>query len=99
MRFKHGGKALLSLAESRFSTYMQCNKFSRFWAPPLQRLTIYPTKDRTMLTISTLKNNFRRWAKIRNTIRELSSLTDRDLNDLGISRSDIRFVAKRSVAR
>jgi uncharacterized protein YjiS (DUF1127 family) len=52
-----------------------------------------------MLTISTLKNNFRRWARIRNTIRELSSLTDRDLNDLGISRSDIRFVAKRSVAR
>ena len=52
-----------------------------------------------MLTISTLKSNFRRWARIRNTIRELSSLCDRDLNDLGISRSDIRFVAKRSVAR
>jgi len=52
-----------------------------------------------MLMISTLKSNFRRWARIRNTIRELSSLSDRDLNDLGISRSDIRFVAKRSVAR
>jgi len=56
-------------------------------------------KDNVMLTISTLKSNFRRWARIRNTIRELSSLSDRDLNDLGISRSDIRFVAKRSVAR
>jgi hypothetical protein len=56
-------------------------------------------KDNDMLTISTLKSNFRRWARIRNTIRELSSLCDRDLNDLGISRSDIRFVAKRSVAR
>ena len=56
-------------------------------------------KDNDMLTISTLKSNFRRWARIRNTIRELSSLSDRDLNDLGISRSDIRFVAKRSVAR
>lgn len=48
-----------------------------------------------MLTLSTLKNNFRRWARMRNTIRELSQLTDRDLADLGISRSDIRFVAKK----
>ena len=99
MRFKHGGKALSALAELRFPTYMQCNKFSRLWVPLLQCLIIYSEKDRAMLTISTLKNNFRRWARIRNTIRELSSLTDRDLNDLGISRSDIRFVAKRSVAR
>jgi uncharacterized protein YjiS (DUF1127 family) len=58
-----------------------------------------PQKEDVMLSISTLKSNFRRWARIRNTIRELSSLSDRDLNDLGISRSDIRFVAKRSVSR
>jgi len=69
---------------------------------PDREVVIEPTliaKDNDMLTISTLKSNFRRWARIRNTIRELSSLSDRDLNDLGISRSDIRFVAKRSVAR
>jgi len=69
---------------------------------PDREAVIEPTliaKDNDMLTISTLKSNFRRWARIRNTIRELSSLSDRDLNDLGISRSDIRFVAKRSVTR
>jgi uncharacterized protein YjiS (DUF1127 family) len=50
-----------------------------------------------MLTISTLKSNLRRWARVRNTIRELSALSDRELSDLGISRCDIRFVAKRAV--
>jgi len=51
-----------------------------------------------MLTISTLKSNLRRWARVRNTIRELSQLTDSDLADLGISRSDIRFIAKKHAA-
>jgi len=58
-----------------------------------------PNKEvMTMLTISTLKSNLRRWARVRNTIRELSQLTDRDLADLGISRSDIRFIAKKHAA-
>ncbi len=51
-----------------------------------------------MLTISTLKKNIRRWARERNTIRELSQLSDRDLADLGISRGEIRFVAKKHAA-
>lgn len=38
----------------------------------------------------------RRKALERATIAELSGLSDRDLADIGISRSDIRFVAKRS---
>jgi uncharacterized protein YjiS (DUF1127 family) len=51
-----------------------------------------------MLTISTLKKNIRRWARERNTIRELSQLSDRDLADLGIARGEIRFVAKKHAA-
>jgi len=37
---------------------------------------------------------FRRYAKIRNTINELSILNDRELSDIGISRSDIMRVAR-----
>ena len=51
-----------------------------------------------MLTINTLKKNIRRWARERNTIRELSQLSDRDLADLGIARGEIRFVAKKHAA-
>ena len=37
---------------------------------------------------------FRRYAKIRNTINELSILNDRELSDIGISRCDIMRVAR-----
>ncbi len=33
------------------------------------------------------------WRRERETIRELSSLSNRELNDLGIGRADIPFVA------
>lgn len=35
-----------------------------------------------------------RQAKIRTTVRELSQLTDRDLSDIGIHRSNIRDVVR-----
>ena len=36
--------------------------------------------------------------KYQRTVKELESLTDRDLNDLGISRCDIRRIAWMEVA-
>ncbi len=35
----------------------------------------------------------RTWLIFRNTVRELECLSDKDLSDLGISRSDIKAVA------
>jgi len=40
----------------------------------------------------------RRYNNANRTVRELSRLSDRELNDLGISRSEIRNVATRAVA-
>jgi uncharacterized protein YjiS (DUF1127 family) len=37
---------------------------------------------------------FRRWRKYNETVKELSALTRRELNDLGITREDIRQVAR-----
>lgn len=42
----------------------------------------------------TILGTFRRWAAYQNTVRELSSLDARSLNDLGLTRSDIQRVAR-----
>jgi uncharacterized protein YjiS (DUF1127 family) len=39
---------------------------------------------------------FRDWRAYRQTVRELSALSNRELNDLGISRGDIYSVARRA---
>jgi uncharacterized protein YjiS (DUF1127 family) len=44
-----------------------------------------------------LIRNYRNWRRYRETVTELNRLTNRELNDLGISRSDIPFVAKKSI--
>lgn len=40
-----------------------------------------------------VRESFAAWRRRNATIRELSMLTDRELNDIGISRYDIPFVA------
>ncbi len=44
--------------------------------------------------LSTLLAGINRWLRYRETVRQLSRLTDRELNDLGIHRSDIDAIAK-----
>ncbi len=46
--------------------------------------------------LSTILAGINRWLRYRSTVRQLSRLTDRELNDIGISRSDISAVAWRS---
>lgn len=38
------------------------------------------------------------WRRYRDSVRELSRLSDRELSDLGISRSEIEFVARQSAS-
>jgi len=44
-------------------------------------------------------DNIRSWNRVRQTRNELYSLSNRELDDLGISRGDIPFVARRAVKR
>jgi uncharacterized protein YjiS (DUF1127 family) len=43
-----------------------------------------------------IKNKIKEWNKYNRTLRELASLTDRELNDIGITRHDIRWIAANS---
>jgi uncharacterized protein YjiS (DUF1127 family) len=44
--------------------------------------------------LSTLLAGINRWLRYRETVRQLSRLTDRELNDLGVHRSDIDAIAR-----
>jgi len=55
------------------------------------------TKEHQMF-IKSLLSKIEAWRHYRASVRELQVLTDRELNDLGIARSDIEFVARQAVA-
>jgi uncharacterized protein YjiS (DUF1127 family) len=44
-----------------------------------------------------IARSYRNWRTYRNTLSELDRLSNRDLADLGISRADIRSVARSAV--
>ena len=48
---------------------------------------------------TSIKNYIRSQISYHNTVAELSGLTDRDLKDLGISRSDIHRIAAESTEK
>jgi len=45
-----------------------------------------------------IRKTLRKWAAYQQTVRELTSLDNRQLNDLGISRTDIQRVARDHVS-
>ena len=46
-----------------------------------------------------LVRSYNNWRRYRETVAELGKLSSRELNDLGISRADIPFIARTSAAR
>ena len=44
-----------------------------------------------------LVRNYRNWRRYRDTVNELSRLSNRELNDLGITRGDIQTVAAKTI--
>lgn len=77
----------------RNKAYMHCNTTAM---RPFKTDQTARLRRIAMLVVNTLAKRLRRWASYRNTVRELSQLSDRDLHDLGIARGEIRFVAKKS---
>ena len=52
-----------------------------------------------MSPIKTISEKLNAWRRYRDAVRELSQLSDRELNDIGIRRGDIEDIVRRSVAR
>ena len=46
------------------------------------------------MSLKSLAEKFKIWQRNRESVRELSKLSDRELADLGINRVDIEFVVK-----
>lgn len=57
--------------------------------------TVAPASLRARLNtrLDDARTRYAQWRTYRRTVHELSALTDRDLSDLGIGRSEIRRVA------
>lgn len=44
-----------------------------------------------------LIRNYRNWRRYRETVTELNRLSNRELSDLGVSRSDIPAIARQAI--
>ena len=51
-----------------------------------------------MTPLKTITEKFNAWLRYREAVKELSQLSDRELNDIGIRRGDIEFIVRQSVA-
>jgi uncharacterized protein YjiS (DUF1127 family) len=49
-----------------------------------------------MTSIKTIAQKLAAWRRYREAVRELSQLSDRELDDIGIRRGDIPFIAASS---
>jgi uncharacterized protein YjiS (DUF1127 family) len=49
------------------------------------------------MLMSLILTKVQAWVTYRDTVRELQCLSDKELSDLGISRSDIKNVARRAI--
>jgi len=50
-----------------------------------------------MIPLKTISEKLTAWRRYSEAVRELSLLSDRELNDIGIRRGDIEFIVRRSV--
>ena len=50
-----------------------------------------------MTPLKTISEKLTAWRRYREAVRELSSLSDRELEDIGIRRGDIEYVVRRTV--
>ena len=57
-----------------------------------------PEMEYHMSPLKTISEKLAAWRRYRDAVRELSQLSNRELDDIGIRRGDIEFIVRRSVA-
>jgi len=58
-----------------------------------EEVTYLPNRKQRRLQMD-IRKTFKKWAAYQQTVRELAALDNRQLNDLGIARTDISRVAR-----
>jgi uncharacterized protein YjiS (DUF1127 family) len=53
--------------------------------------------SKKMIPLKSISEKLAAWRRYRDAVRELSELSDRELDDIGIRRGDIEFIVRRSV--
>jgi uncharacterized protein YjiS (DUF1127 family) len=83
----HGCDAPDTLPQIDLIDYITVNATRRF-----EHAGIFK-EDRTM----NISRSFKNWRKYRQTVTELGRMSDRELSDLGIGRSEITSVARKAI--
>lgn len=90
MQFRHICSAAFCLLQRTINPYFRCDTGFRLRGPDKR-------KEKPMLVA--LINFLQAWRRYNTSLRELYQLGDRELADIGISRSDIPRVAWDSATR
>lgn len=95
----HGSIAEMTLVLRNGKNYIQVNRAKRVVrrnldVPPnqIEHQKHQRTRNITMDVIGSFKN----WRSYRKTVAELGALSNRELDDLGISRSEIPYIARKA---
>lgn len=91
----------------RTTLMLQCTNAllpCRIGASKIDRLPIFKPRTQEQQTLDAneksknmnIIRNYRNWRNYRQTVNELSRLTNRELADLGINRADIPYVARKA---
>jgi uncharacterized protein YjiS (DUF1127 family) len=78
------------------SSTLPLARSSHYVAP--QQAVAPARKEAQMVSLKTISEKLDAWRRYRDAVRELSQLSDRELDDIGIRRGDIEYVVRRTVA-
>ena len=89
----HGWFDALSLFASHSNDYIRLMKTTEAQGAPTSGT---PRERGFIMNVARALNN---WRQYRQTVSELGRMSNRELQDLGIDRADIRSVARAAIAR
>jgi uncharacterized protein YjiS (DUF1127 family) len=102
MRFRHDWGKAIALQNRGSWSYVALRQTRRALLVGSLRLAVGTRKNKkrrsTTMTLKTLAEKLNAWLRYREAVKELSQLSDRELNDIGIRRGDIEFIVRQGTA-